>query len=228
MPGGRGGALFELRGDAQRVTVPQKGGREMREASCQQRGQAGTPIRNRSAHERLPISRGGRAPVPVLCPAMRQQAVRSSRRRRGAVHRDDPRPDCATRHSDRCVPIPQDAASPSKRRTTCYRWLPRRVFVSVPAPFLHPGISSGPSAVRFAPDSRAGSDTKTPGQTAAGQETRSAPHSQAPRCRICAGTAPDWRHPRLTAKPRPPAPPPRSSAPPPRHVKSRNGNQPWT
>jgi hypothetical protein len=35
----------------------------------------------------------------------------------------------------RYMPIPPNAASPSKRRTTCYRWLPRRVFVSVPAPF---------------------------------------------------------------------------------------------
>ena len=82
----------------------------------------------------------------------------------------------------RYVPIAQHAAtSPSKRRTTCYRWLPRHVFVSVPAPFLHPGISSGPSAVRFAPDSRAGSDTKMPGHAAAGQETGSAPHSHAPQ-----------------------------------------------
>ena len=90
--------------------------------------------------------------------------------------------DCAIGLLYRCVPMPQHAAtSRSRRRTTCYRWLPRHVFVSVPAPFLHPGISSGPSAVRFAPDSRAGSDTKMPGHAAAGQETGSAPHSHAPQ-----------------------------------------------
>jgi len=38
-------------------------------------------------------------------------------------------------------------------------------------PFFHPCISSGPSAVRFAPVSRARSDTKTPGQPQPGRKT---------------------------------------------------------
>jgi hypothetical protein len=43
--------------------------------------------------------------------------------------------DCAIHPHYRYVSIPRHAASRSKRRTTCYRWLPRHVFVSVPAPF---------------------------------------------------------------------------------------------